>query len=462
MIHLEHDGLRLCDGVTRREFLRVGGLAPLGLSLPALLQGTAMAESGGGPSFGKAKRCIQIFLWGGPGAQETWDMKPEAPLAARGAFKPIRTSVDGLEICEHLPLMASRAHRYALIRSQAHNGTNHGTGAYHMLTGHIHYDPGTLRRPARKDMPNWATSAARFLPHPARLPQCVHIPEPIWDGGVTEVPGQRPAILGSRHEPFRVSGDLTRPDFRPDTLRLAAGVNNDRMQRRNSLLNAVEQRAAFLADSEPGQELGVYYEKALNLVSSPEAYRAFDLSAEAKPTRDRYGWHWFGQSLVLARRLVEAGVPVVTVFWNTPSLVVDESWDTHADQHRRLKDHILPAFDRGLAALLDDLHERGMLDSTLVTWWGEFGRTPRVNGGGGRDHWGFCQSVGLAGGGVRGGVVHGSSTEDGGYPRTDPVTPDDLTATTFHLLGINHRQDMYDLEQRPIPLSLGEVVRPIL
>ncbi|MBM3458102.1 MAG: DUF1501 domain-containing protein [Armatimonadetes bacterium] len=462
MIRLEHAGTRLCDGVSRRELLRIGGLAPLGLSLPAFLQSTARAERGGPRSFGQAKRCIQLFLWGGPGAQETWDLKPEAPLATRGDFKPIRTSVEGFEICEHMPLLARLAHRYAIIRSQTHTGVNHGTGAYHMLTGHIHYDPGTLRRPARKDMPNWAINAARFLPHPAGLPNCVHIPDPIWDGGVTEVPGQRPGILGSRTEPFRITGDLTRPDFRPDTLRLAPGVDGGRLRRRTSLLHSVEERAGFLSDSEAGQDHGVYYEKALNLVSSAEAYRAFDLASESKAARERYGLHWFGQSLILARRLVEAGVPVVTVFWNTPSLTVDDSWDTHNQQHRRLKDTILPPFDRGLSALLDDLQERGMLDSTLVTWWGEFGRTPKINSGGGRDHWGFCQSVGLAGGGVRGGVVHGASTEDGGYPRTDPVTPDDLTATMFHLLGIRHKQEMYDHEQRPILLSNGEVVEAIL
>jgi uncharacterized protein DUF1501 len=472
MIRLEHSGLRLCDGLTRREFLRVGGLGPLGLSLPLFLQGRAQAETaathtlppelGGRGGGSRAKRCIQLFLWGGPGAQETWDLKPEAPLATRGAFKPVRTSVPGLEICEHLPQLAARAHRYALVRSLTHTGVNHGTSSYHMLTGHIHYDPGTLRRPAKKDMPNWAINAARFLSHPAELPACVAIPDPIWDGGVTEVPGQRPGILGDRCEPFRVTGDLTRPDFRPETLRLVEGVDPGRFRRRASLLQAVEDRAEHLAREEAGQARDVFYEKALSLLSSQAAYRAFDLSAEGQRVRERYGWHWFGQSLVLARRLVEAGVPLVTVYWNTPSLTVDESWDTHNDQHRRLKDHILPPFDRALAALLDDLHERGLLDTTLVTWYGEFGRTPKINGGGGRDHWGFCQSIGLAGGGIRGGTVYGSSTEDGGYAHSDPVTPDDLTATMFHLLGIDPHQEMLDLEQRPLPLSYGQVVRALL
>lgn len=461
MIQLEHHGQPLCDGLRRREFLRIGGLGPLGLGLPAWLARPAAAV--GVPStFGRAKRCIQLFLWGGPGAQETWDLKPEAPSATRGDFKPIRTSVDGFEICEHMPMLARRAHQYAIIRSATHTGTNHGTSSYHMLTGHIHYDPGTLRRPARKDMPNWAINASRFLSHPANLPACVAIPDPIWDGGVTEVPGQRPGILGPRFEPFRVTGDVTREDFRPETLRMGDAIDSGRMKRRAGLLGSIESRGLSLGHDETSRELGVYYEKALNLLASDVAYRAFDLSAESKATRDRYGRHWFGQSLLLARRLSEAGVPLVTVYWNTPALTVDESWDTHDNQHRRMKDSILPPFDRGLSALLDELSERGLLDDTLVTWWGEFGRTPKINRNGGRDHWGFCQSVGLAGGGVRGGTVMGSSTEDGGYPASEPVTPDDLAATMFHLLGINHQQDMLDLEQRPIKLSAGEVVRRIL
>jgi hypothetical protein len=463
VIRLEHSGLRLCDGLTRREFLRVGGLGPLGLALPALLAGRASAAPARREGeFGQAKACIQIFLWGGPGAQETWDLKPNAPSGTRGDFKPIRTSVPGTQICEHMPLLAQRAQRYAILRSVTHPGTNHGTGAYHMLTGHIHFDPGTLRHPTKQDMPNIAANASRFLRHPVHLPACVAIPHPIFDGDGGDVPGQGAGILGDRWEPFRVTGDLTLRDFRPESLRLASGLSGDRLRRRASLLRAIERQALSLGETSGGQAMNVFYEKALDLLSSPATYRAFDLSAETLPLRERYGWHIFGQSLALARRLVEAGVPLVTVYWNTPSLTVDESWDTHAEQHRRMKDHILPHFDRGLAALLDDLVERGMLDETLVTWYGEFGRTPKINSGGGRDHWGFCQSIGMAGGGIQGGACLGSSTADGGYPHTDPVTPDDVAATMFHCLGIDHRQVMYDLQQRPIPLSQGEVIRAIL
>lgn len=461
MIQLEHEGVRLCDGVSRREFLRVGGLGPMGLSLAGLLAGQSASAATQRGSFGKARGCIQIFLWGGPGGQETWDLKPDAPSETRGEFTAIETSVPGFRICQHMPKLAERAHRYSIIRSLSHTGVNHGTSSYHMLTGHIHRDPGTLRRPTKADVPTLGANAARFLPHPAYLPAAVAIPDPIWDGGVTEVPGQRAGFLGDRHEPFRVTGDLTKREFRPDVLRLPEGVGGERFRRRASLRQAVEQRGEFLGQQEAAQGVDAFYDRALTLLSSTETYRAFDLASEPEKSRDRYGWHWFGQSLALARRLIENGVPLVTVYWNTPTLTQDESWDTHGDQHRRLKDTILPPFDRGLSALLDDLHERGLLDQTLVTWYGEFGRTPKINKGGGRDHWGFCQSIGMAGGGVRPGLVHGSSTADGGYPHSDPVSPDDLAATIYHCLGINPHTEMVDHEGRPGPLSHGQVVNAL-
>jgi hypothetical protein len=463
VIQLEHSGTRLCDGVSRREFLRVGALGPLGLSLAGLLAARAdAAEPGATPSFGKARGCIQIFLWGGPGQHETWDLKPDAPVEVRGAFRPIPTSVPGTQICEHLPLLAAGAHRYALLRSVSHTGTNHGTSAYHMLTGHIHPSPGTLRHPTRSDMPNIAANAARFKSHPSYLPGVVAIPHPIVDGDGGDVPGQTAGILGDTCEPFRVTGDLTRADFRPSLLKLADGVDGARLRRRARLQEAVAGRAEFLEQSEAGKSADVFYRKALDLLTSGETYRAFDLSAEPATLRERYGKHTFGQSLALARRLIESGVPLVTVYWNNPSLEDDGNWDTHKEQHRRMKDHILPPFDQAVSALLDDLHQRGMLDSTLVTWYGEFGRTPKINGAGGRDHWGFCQSIGMAGGGVRGGTLFGSSTPDGGYPATDAVSPDDISGTMFHCLGIDARTDMYDLTRRPIPLSYGEPIRAIL
>lgn len=461
MLVVEHDGLRLCDGVNRREWLRVGGLAAGGLSLPALLNAQSRAAENGVIK-ATAKACIQIFLWGGPGAQETWDIKPDAPDGTRGEFRAIGTSVPGFGICEHLPRLAQRADRYAIVRSLTHEGVNHGTSAYHMLTGHVHWSPGTLRHPTPADMPNLGANAARFLHSPADLPAHVHLPAIVNDGDGLPVPGQDPGILGEKFAPFRVLGDPTQRGFKVPALALAEGVSYDRLARRVQLRAAIDQQAAHLGTSTIGGATGTAAERALSLLSSERTERAFNLSHEPESLRDEYGWHHFGQSLLLARRIVEAGVPFVTVYWNAPTNTDNQSWDTHANQHVRMRDHLLPAFDRGLSALLDDLRSRGLLDSTLVTWYGEFGRTPKINRNVGRDHWGFCQSIGLAGGGVQSGLVHGSSNKDGGYPETSPVRPDDLAATIFHCLGIDHMQHMHDLQQRPLPLSYGRVVQELL
>jgi hypothetical protein len=464
MLTLLDRPLRLCDGLTRREWLTAGTLGPLGLSLPALLAGRARAAAdsdGASQLKSRAKSCVQFFLWGGPGAQETWDIKPDAPDGTRGDFHAIDTAVPGTRICEHLPRLAARADRYTIVRSLSHTGVNHGTSAYHMLTGHIHPSPGTLRHPAKTDMPNIGANAARFLPRPDGLPRHVHLPAIINDGDGLPVPGQGPGILGESCEPFQVLGDLTQPGFRVPALALQDGLSRERLGRRVSLRQAIDERLAHLAREDDGQAVDGSFTRAVDLLQSRRTEEAFDLAAEGDAQRDRYGRHHFAQGLLLARRLVEAGVPLVTVYWSSPNNGDNQSWDTHSDQHRRMKDHLLPAFDQGLSAFLDDLAERGLLDETLVTWYGEFGRTPQINGGGGRDHWGFCQSIGLAGGGTPGGLVHGSSTRDGGYPATDAVSPDDLAATIYHLLGIDHHTLMHDLSGRPVPLSYGEVVRAL-
>ncbi len=463
MIHFEHTGQKLCDGVTRREWLRLGALVAGGLTLPQFLAAKARAaDNPASKSKTKARACIQMFLWGGPGAQETWDLKPEAPEGTRGDFKPIDTSVPGFQICEHLPLMARRAHKYATVRSLTHTGVNHGTSSYHMLTGHIHRSPGTLRHPEKSDMPNIGCNASRFLKHPNYLPPHVQLPAIINDGDGLPVPGQEPGILGENHVPFRVLGDLTKKDFRVPALTLSEGLTRDRLHRRAGLREAIDGHLEYLGAEQTGRAVDSSYERAVSLLASSKTEAAFDLSRESDVLREKYGNHHFAQALLLARRLVEAGVPFITVYWNSPSNTDDQSWDTHTDQHRRMGKHLLPAFDRSVSAFLDDMTERGLLDETLVTWYGEFGRTPRINRQGGRDHGGFCQSIGLAGGGVKPGVVYGTSTKDGGYADTLPVSPDDLSATIFHCLGIDHKQHMYDLAGRPIPLSFGEPVGELL
>jgi hypothetical protein len=328
-----------------------------------------------------------------------------------------------------------------------------------MLTGHIHFAPGTLRHPGPNDYPSIGSAVSRFGRQPRDLPPAVSLPSTVYDGDGGEVPGQGPGILGQRFAPFRVNGDPTRPDFSLDTLQLAADMDGRRFNGRIALQAALDgEKVSRLAVT---RDLGAHYDRAFRLLRSPAAQRAFRLADEPARGRERYGWHPFGQSCLLARRLVEAGVPLVTVFWNAPSNTSDESWDTHTQTARRMRDHLLPPLDRALTALLEDLHERGLLEETLVTWWGEFGRTPKLNREGGRDHWGFCQSALLAGAGVRGGLVHGSSDASAAYAAENPVSPDDLAATIFDRLGIRLDQEMRDSQGRPYPICLGKPVKAL-
>jgi len=401
-------------------------------------------------------------MWGGPSQLETFDLKPHAPDGVRGEFRPIATSVPGIRICEHLPRLAALADRYAILRSVTHTGVNHGTSAYHMLTGHLHFTPGTLRHPTPNDYPSVGCAVARFGRRPRDLPPYVALPSVLHDGDGGEVPGQGPGVLGGRYAPLLVNGDPTRPDFSLDTLELPADVSGPRFRGRESLRAALDrsgERAARLAGA---GEMGGHYEQAFRLLQSPAARRAFRLADEPDRVRDRYGRHHFGQSSLLARRLVEAGVPLVTVYWNAPHIDDLQHWDTHKDSFNRLKNHLLPHFDRAMTALLEDLTGRGLLDETLIVWCGEFGRTPKINKNAGRDHWGFCQSVLLAGAGVRGGQVHGSSDAQAAYAAEQPVSPDDLAATVFHCLGIRLDHELRDAQGRPLPLCTGKPVGAVL
>ncbi len=432
--------LRLCDPRTRRDFLHAGLVGLLGLASPAA---AAPAR--------RARSVIQLFLWGGPAQQETFDPKPDAPTGVRSLFRPIATRTPGLRLCEHLPRLAQMSDRYAIVRSLTHTGVNHGTSAYHMLTGRIHFSPGTLRHPSPDDHPSLGSIVSRFGQAPRHFPAAVLLPSVLHDGDGGEVPGQGPGMLGSRFGPFRVLGDPTRADFSLDTLRLPAEVGPRRLAGRRDLRTALD-RARL------GGDLEAHYERALAWLDSGAMHRAFRLAAEPAPLRARYGAHPFAQSCLLARRLVEAGVPWITVYWNAPHIDDDQHWDTHKDAARRLRDHLLPVYDRAVTALLADLGDRGLLDSTLVMSMGEFGRTPRLNKAGGRDHWGFCQSILLAGAGVRGGQVYGASDAQAAYAADRPVRPDDLAATALHLLGIPLDREVHDAQGRPQVVCLGKPV----
>jgi hypothetical protein len=452
MLHLRGPGARLCDGLTRRDLLRVGGLGLAGLSLPALLARPAAAARP------RTRGVIQLFLWGGPSQHETFDLKPNAPDGVRGEFRPIATRTPGVRLSEHLPRLAALSDRYAIVRSLTHTGVNHGTSAYHMLTGHVHATPGTLRHPAPGDYPSVNCAVNRFGRRPRDLPGTVALPSVLHDGDGGEVPGQGPGLLGQRYAPFYVNGDPTRPDFSIDTLKFPADLDGGRFRRRVGLQAALDREGERLAGQPAARDLGGHYEQAFRLLRSPATQRAFDLKREPAALRERYGWHDFGQSCLLARRLVEAGVPLVTVYWNAPHIDDDQHWDTHKNSFHRLKTFLLPAYDRAVSALLEDLEGRGLLAETLVLSCGEFGRTPKLNKQAGRDHWGFCQSALLAGGGVRGGQVYGSSDAHGAYAAELPVTPDDLAATVFHRLGIPLGQEMRDGQGRPVPLCTGKPV----
>jgi hypothetical protein len=450
VLHLCGSGSRLCDGIRRREFLRAGGLALAGLTLPQLLNALATTNK---PHF---RSVIQLFLWGGPSQHETFDLKPHAPAGIRGDFRPIATRTPGLQICEHLPRLADLSEDYALIRSLTHTGTNHGTSAYHMLTGRIHASPGTLRHPVPSDHPSVNAAVNCFVRASRGLPATVSLPSVLYDGDGGEVPGQGPGLLGQQHTPFLVNGDPSRPDFSIQSLTLPAEVDGSRLRRRIELQAALDGEGERLARLPAPHALNDYQEQAFRLLQSPAARRAFRLSAEPAKLRERYGWHHFGQSCLLARRLIESGVRLVTVFWNAPTIEDDQSWDTHNRSFERLKRHLLPAFDLAVSALLEDLQARGLLAETLVMSMGEFGRTPKINKQAGRDHWGFCQSMLLFGGGVRGGQVYGSSDASAAYAAEAPVSPDDLAATVFHGLGIPLDREIRDSQGRPLPLCSGK------
>jgi hypothetical protein len=431
--------LRTCEGLTRRECLRAGGLGTLGLLLPDLFRLEAAHATASG-SFGRAKNCIVVFLFGAPAHQDVWDLKPQALAQYRGEFKPIATSVPGIQVGEHIPSIAREAHRLAIVRSVTHPDNTHTVAMHYMLTGHRHLQPATNPRNKPTDFPTFGAVFQYLEPARGRLPSGVSLNAPANQVSANNhiFPGFFAGFLGSAHDPLFVAQDPSKPDFSP--FPTVEGTEAQRLQSRRSLLDDLDHQRRALDRSVSGRALDKHFERAFNLVTSPDARRAFDLSGENDRLRDRYGRNHFGQALLLARRLVEAGVRLVTVNWARD----DAFWDTHADNFRMLKNTLLPPFDLGFSALLEDLVQRGMLDDTLVVCLGEFGRTPQINGGAGRDHWAACNSVVLAGGGVRGGQIYGASDRNAAYPALKPISPDDLAATLYHALGVDHHLTLHD------------------
>jgi hypothetical protein len=391
-------------------------------------------------------------------------LKPQAPAEVRGPFRPIPTAIPGVQICEHLPRLARLAHRYALVRSVSHHNHNHTPMIYYTLTGREVEQPNQdndVRPPQRADFPHLGGILARFKPSPRGLPGYVAIPELAVRSSTkgefkrvrSLLRGGGGGFLGPLHDPLAMNGEPGTPDAVP-AMTSPADVRAERLERRAALLSALDTKHGSHAFRELRQQ-------ALVLTGATGgASPAFSLEGEPTPVRERYGRHRFGQAMLLARRLSEAGVPMIAIHFN--EMTVCDGWDTHSKNFAALESELLPMLDQSLSALLEDLHQRGRLGETLVAVTGEFGRTPRINKDAGRDHWGSCQSVVLAGGGIRGGQVYGSSDRIGAYPASDPVDPVDIHATMFHCLGLDPERTMYDHLRRPFPLSTGRVITALL
>jgi len=443
--------------------LQVGFSGLLGIGLPSVLARRAQAaeaRAGAGRTGGKPRSVILVFLTGAPSHLDTFDPKSDAPAEIRGEFSSIATPVPGLRVCEHLPRLAARAHQYTVVRSLAHRENNHLVATHHVLTGHP--QPGAFfdKVASRDDWPSYASTLDYLRPRHNGIPSGVNLPTFLMGGSLTW-PGQHAGFLGPRHDPWQLTRDPNAPDFRMDDVRLAPGLEVSRLNDRRMLLAQVDSQRARLADLGAARRLSDQQQLAFSVLTSGRVARAFEIEREPTALRGRYGRHTWGQSLLLARRLVQAGVPVVQA-----NMGRVQTWDSHGDIFARLKNQLLPPLDQAVAALLDDLEATGLLEETLVVMLGEFGRTPKLSTppgarAPGRDHWASCFFALFAGAGVRGGQVLGRSDRIGAYPATPPYTPDDLGATVYHVLGIDPGIEIRDRQERPVRLNRGEVMRAL-
>jgi hypothetical protein len=429
----------------RRAFLQAG--AALGLGLPSLLHARA------GKINGTAKACILLYMTGGPAQQETWDPKPDAPTGTRGEFKPVATSATGVQICEHLPRMAKVAHHLAIFRSVWHGSDTHGVGVHYNLTG-LKHTPRRGGEPQldRKDPPSIGAVMRQLRGDRNGLPAAVQLPRPVGDQNNAMWAGQHAGVLGPKYDPLFLFDEKWLPGDPLPGFGPARDVDGERQKARTGLLASLRKHGASQAE----QDFARFQRMALEVLNSERSWRAFKLDDEKPATKERYGNNRFGRSCLVARRLVEAGVALVTVPW--PLKQSEQNFDTHNKHFVKMKSSLLPPVDQAFSALLEDLHTRGMLNSTLVAWTGEFGRTPKVNGSAGRDHWGRVYSAVLAGGGVRGGRVIGKSDKQGGSPIDNPVHTTDLFATMYHALGVGPDTPVYDQTGRPLFVVQGKPV----
>lgn len=451
------------DFFDRREFLRVGGIGLGGLSLAALQSRPALAARSG--SLGKAKSVIVFGLIGGPPQHETFDPKPDAPAEIRGQFGVISSRTPGLRIGELLPLTSKMTDKLAVLRAVVTNDNAHSSSGYQMLTG-VPHQPVNQENATPKAPNDWPALGAivrHLRPAPGQLPSSVTLPDHIWNDGNIPWPGQDAGFLGPKHHPWVLHCDPSLPNFQVPALSLAPELTSLRVNERRSLLEQVNHHLDHLQNTAAAEAFDRHARKAFDLLGTPAARRAFDIDSETPAMRDRYGRSRFAQSVLMARRLVEAGVGLVQVNWTRIKDQPNQGgWDTHAKHNEACKNLLMPIADRCFSALVEDLEDRGLLDSTLVVWFGEFGRTPRFNGAAGRDHWGHVFSLALAGGGIRGGVVYGSSDKNAAYPVDGRVEARDLLATIFHCLGYHPDTEISDTLGRPLPISRGKVIDSIL
>ncbi|MEI7683990.1 MAG: DUF1501 domain-containing protein [Planctomycetota bacterium] len=452
----------------RRQALQVGALGALGLSVPSLGQGKVQAAAAVGAR--RAKRCLVFYLHGGPSQHDTWDPKPDAPAEVRGPFGQIATSVPGMFVGGLMPRVARLAHHCCVLRSVATGDNSHASSVYQVLTGSPHSPANTetAKAGAPNDRPHFASALRQVMDRgqAVGMPSFVTLPEIMSGNDFTVFLGQNAGNIGRRYDPWVLLGDPSSPGGAvPPSLGLPEDVSADRLSVRRTLLQRLEAAEHAMERSGMTGEYGRHAERAYEMLRSAAAGRAFELERESATVRDRYGRTKVGQSVLLGRRLLEAGVPLVQVNWpREPNDRASNNpvWDTHSNHNPRMKDVLMPQMDQTFSALLEDLEQRGMLEETLVVWLGEFGRTPRFNGGGGRDHWGGVFSIVLAGGGVRGGTVLGASDRLGAFPQESPIAPSDVLATICQALGFDPSTVIYDTDGRPHPLSRGEVIRGAL
>lgn len=447
--------------ISRRQVLATS-LGCAGFSLTDFLQLQSIAKENRTETKGKAKSCIILFAWGGMSHLETWDPKPEGPKEIRGSFGTIPTATPGIHIGEHMPYLAKQTNKLAIVRSMHHGSSAHGKAMYWNFTGHKPPQSDTAANlpPSSSDWPSLLSVISKFKSAPPGLPSSIRIPYPLVDNGTLQA-GEYGGWLGSSYNPIVIRtpkgkefGGVSR-DLGASRIDPKEAIDRKVLSSRLGLLGHLDQ---FQGIGNSVTDMDYFRNLATDMLMSPNVRNAFDLDLESQATKDKFGNHICGQSMLLARRLVQAEVPIVTVACSAGDLngSAGDHWDTHADNFNRIKNTMLPAFDRPAAALLDDLDERGMLDETLVVFLTEFGRTPKINKNAGRDHYPSCYSVAFAGAGIQGGQVYGKSDKSGSEPAENACGPADLHATIFEAFGINHKTTITDRLGRPFPISDGE------